>query len=185
MPRTRYYDLLPDSKWPKKTTEKNMIERLKANMQTVFCLSDIEKECFGKDAWTVRNLIAEFDNNYSYLFGAFEGEDLVGYACVRIMYEEAQVCNVAVLPNYRRKGYGTALIAALTECATENECRYCELEVNVKNQEAIALYTKCGYTIAGTRKNFYRKTRYDSRDAYTMTLNLPEPEKPENEVSNS
>lgn len=158
-----------------------MIEKLDGDMQTVFSLNDIENVCFGKDAWSVRNLLSEFGNKFSHMYGAYKGENLVGYACVRIMYEEAQICNIAVLPQYRRRGIGTELVMAVIGCAMENKCRYCELEVNTQNQEAIALYTKCGYQIAGTRKNFYRKTRYDSRDAYTMTLQLPNIEQENNE----
>lgn len=149
-----------------------MIEQLDATMQNALRLNEIEKQCFGRDAWTVPNLVGEFNNRFSFLYGKIIDDEIVGYACVRIMYEEAQICNVAVMPDFRRRGIGVELINALAECALEEGCKYCELEVNTENEAAIALYKRCGFEIAGTRKNFYRKTKYNSRDAYTMVKYL-------------
>ena len=55
-----------------------MIEKLDGDMQTVFSLNDIENVCFGKDAWSVRNLLSEFGNKFSHMYGAYEGKNLVG-----------------------------------------------------------------------------------------------------------
>ena len=141
-------------------------------MPMVFQLHNIEKVCFGKDAWTIGNLVAEFQNEYSHIFGEVVDGKVVGYACVRTMYEEAQICNIAVLPDYRRKGIGKGLLQAIAECSTDLGCERCELEVNVANTAAVEMYKKCGYEIAGTRVNFYRRTRYPSRNAYTMVKGL-------------
>lgn len=149
-----------------------MIKLLHYDMQTVFDLADIEQECFGRDAWTINNLRGEFSNDFSYLIGYYHQDKLVGYTCVRAMYEEAQVCNVAVLPDYRRKGIAHQLIDEMFRLSVEKGCKVCELEVNTENTPAVELYKKCGFQIAGVRKNFYRRSRYSSRDAYTMTRNL-------------
>ena len=149
-----------------------MIQKLDFSMPMVFQLHEIEKACFGKDAWTINNLVSEFQNEYSHLFGELLDGKVVGYACVRTMYEEAQICNVAVLPDYRRKGIATQLLKAVAEFVTNEGCERSELEVNVANTPAVELYKKCGYEIAGTRVNFYRRTRYPSRNAYTMVKSL-------------
>ena len=85
-------------------------------MPTVFKLADIEKACFGRDAWSIPSLRGEFENSYSHMFGWYEDDKLVGYMCVRVMYEEAQICNIAVLENYRRRGIATALLAETAFC---------------------------------------------------------------------
>ncbi len=149
-----------------------MIKLLHYDMQTVFDLADIERECFGKDAWTINNLRGEFTNDFSYLIGYYHQDKLVGYTCVRAMYEEAQVCNVAVLPDYRRMGIARQLIDEMLRLSAEKGCKICELEVNTQNTPAVELYKKSGFEVAGIRKNFYRRSRYSSRDAYTMTKNL-------------
>ena len=149
-----------------------MIEKLDFSMPTVFQLHEIEKACFGRDAWSINNLVAEFKNDYSYLFGEVIDGKVVGYVCVRIMYEEAQICNIAVLDSFRRQGIATRLLEAVAQYVTSKGCERSELEVNVCNTAAIELYKKCGYEIVGTRVNFYRRTRYDSRNAYTMVRQL-------------
>ena len=149
-----------------------MIQQLDFSMQTVFQLYEIEKACFGRDAWTINNLVDEFHTEFSYLFGEVVDGKVVGYVCVRTMYEEAQICNIAVLPEHRRQGIATRLLATVAPFVADKGCERCELEVNVANTPAVEMYTKCGYEIAGTRVNFYRRTRYPSRDAYTMVKPL-------------
>lgn len=149
-----------------------MIEKISFSMQNIFQLAEIEKECFGKDAWTINNLRGEFCNEFSHFFGAFVNGKIVGYVCVRLMYEEAQICNICVADKYRRRGYASMLLTQVAAFAAESGCERCELEVNVANEPAVQLYKKCGYEVVGTRVNFYRRTRYNTRDAYTMVLQL-------------
>ena len=149
-----------------------MTTKLQFSMQTVFQLNNIETACFGRDAWSIQALIGEFSNEFSHFFAYEIDGKIVGYACLRIMYEEAQICNVAVLPEHRRKGIATELMRTLADFGREKGCERAELEVNVANLAAVELYRKCGYAEVGIRKNFYRKTRYPSRDAYTMVLPL-------------
>ncbi len=152
------------------------MEKLGFNMQNIIALQQIEKECFGRDAWSIANLRGEFENDFSHFFAERRDGKIVGYVCVRVMYEEAQVCNIAVLPQYRRQGIATGLIETMLPFAKEKGCERCELEVNTENVPAIELYLKCGFEKAGIRTNFYRRTRYKSRDAYTMVLELPKDE---------
>lgn len=149
-----------------------MIEELTFSMQNVFQLADIEKECFGRDAWNINNLRSEFETGYSHFFAEKTDGKIVGYVCIRIMYEESQICNIAVLPEHRRKGIASALLQTIAAFSKEQNCERCELEVNVSNTPAVELYKKNGYEIAGTRVNFYRRTRYKTRDAYTMIYDL-------------
>lgn len=149
-----------------------MIEKLNYTMQNVFQLADLEKECFGKDAWNINSLRAEFSNQFSHFFAKIVDDKIVGYVCARIIYEEAQISNIAVSLSYRRQGIATELLDELANFAREQNCERCELEVNTANNPAVALYKKCGYEIVGTRPNFYRRSRYSTRDAYTMVLQL-------------
>lgn len=149
-----------------------MIEKLDFNMQTIFKLANLEKECFGKDAWSIAALRGEFSNDFSHFFAKKVDDVIIGYVCIRILYEEAQICNICVAPNFRRQGYASELLDAVREFSTEEGCERCELEVNVSNEPAVELYKKCGYIVEGVRKNFYRRSRYATRDAYTMVLPL-------------
>lgn len=148
-----------------------MIQKLFYTMPKVFQLADLEKACFGRDAWSIAALRGEFENSFSHMFGWVDEPSgkIVGYVCVRVMYEEAQVCNIAVNQAFRRQGIATALLARLYEFCAEQKCEYIELEVNTANTPAVELYKKAGYEVAGIRKNFYRKSRFSTNDAYTMT----------------
>ncbi len=149
-----------------------MIKPIDYNMQNVFMLNNIEKDCFGRDAWSISNIRGEFENDFSHFFGYYDGDKIVGYVCVRTLYEEAQICNIAVLTDYRRQGIATKLLQTIACFSAKKGCIRSELEVNTLNQPAVELYKKAGYTVAGIRKNFYRRTRFASGDAYTMIKDL-------------
>lgn len=149
-----------------------MIEKLEFGMQTIFRLANLEKECFGKDAWSIAALRGEFENEFSHFFAKKDGDAIVGYVCVRVLYEECQICNICVAPKFRRLGYASELLQEVRVFASDEGCERCELEVNVSNEPAVGLYKKCGYVVEGVRKNFYRRSRYATRDAYTMVLRL-------------
>lgn len=149
-----------------------MVEKLEFSMQTIFQLANLEKECFGKDAWSIAALRGEFEHEYSHFFAKRVDGEIVGYVCIRIMYEESQICNICVTPKHRRHGYASELLGIVKDFSIEEGCERCELEVNVSNEPAVELYKKCGYAIEGVRKNFYRRTRYATRDAFTMVLQL-------------
>lgn len=149
-----------------------MIEKLDYTMQNVFQLVNLEKQVFGKDAWTIGNIQGEFRNKFSHFFAKVEDGQIVAYGCLRIMFEEAQICNIAVLESHRRQGLGTQIVQSLLQCAREEHCLFAELEVNTANTPAVELYKKCGFQVEGIRKNFYRKSRYPTNDAYTMICRL-------------
>lgn len=151
-----------------------MVEKLEFSMQTIFQLANLEKECFGRDAWSIAALRGEFGNEFSHFFAKRVDGKIVGYVCIRIMYEESQICNICVLPQHRRQGYASELLDVVNEFSAVQGCERCELEVNVSNDPAVGLYKKCGYSVEGIRKNFYRRSRYATRDAYTMILQLRE-----------
>lgn len=149
-----------------------MIEKLEYTMQNVIALAEVEKLCFGRDAWSITALRGEFENEFSHIFADICDGEIVGYVCIRTVCEEAQICNVAVIPQYRRRGIAASLLKQCAAFSFEQGCVRCELEVNTENIAAVNLYKKCGFQIEGTRKNYYRKSRYKSRDAYTMVLVL-------------
>ena len=88
-----------------------MVEKLEFSMQTIFQLANLEKKCFGKDAWSIAALRGEFENEFSHFFAKRIDGEIVGYVCIRIMYEESQICNICVEPNFRRRGYASELLA--------------------------------------------------------------------------
>jgi ribosomal-protein-alanine N-acetyltransferase len=65
--------------------------------------------------------------------------------------DEAEILNIAVDPAFRRRGIGSALLAALCERAQGTIF----LEVAETNSPAMALYRKHGWEAAGLRERYY------------------------------
>lgn len=149
-----------------------MIEKLAYTIPNVCKITELEKICFGKDCWTFKQVRLEFENTYSNIFAYTENEEIIGYVIVRGVVDELQVCNLAVHPDYRRRGIATELLLYLTELCDHLTNKVPEmqvaLEVNTHNVPALNLYLKCGFKKAGVRKDFYRTSRYPTRDAYTL-----------------
>ena len=70
--------------------------------------------------------------------------------------------NVAVHPEYRRKGIAEALILALSEGLKQRDNVCLTLEVRASNVPAITLYDKLGFHQVGRRPNYYRNPKEDA-----------------------
>ncbi len=97
------------------------------------------------------------------------GEEVVAYIIYWQIREDVQVNNVAVHPDCRGQGLGEAMMRYTIARSRETGATFMTLEVRQSNTAAVTLYTKMGFEIMGTRKNYY--TRPDE-DAYVMALVL-------------
>ena len=81
---------------------------------------------------------------------------VLGYGGMLIAPDEAQITNIAVLPESRRLGIGRAMLHAMIGEAAARSLVQLSLEVRESNLAAIALYESFGFFTAGKRKRFYR-----------------------------
>jgi ribosomal-protein-alanine N-acetyltransferase len=72
--------------------------------------------------------------------------------------DEAELLNLGVAPEFRRKGVATALLDALTAAAAGDIF----LEVAEPNTSAIALYSKSGWEPVAIRRGYYQSGRIDA-----------------------
>lgn len=86
----------------------------------------------------------------------------VGYGGVILLTDEAHIANVAVLPDQRRSGIGTRLVAALLEESRARGATAATLEVRTGNIAARALYRQLGFVPVGTRPAYYTDTGEDA-----------------------
>jgi len=94
--------------------------------------------------------------------GAFEGDRLIGYI-VNSRYVDAwHVMNVAVDPEFQRRGIATQLLERLFELTADDDGRGYTLEVRVSNKDAIGLYEKLGFERHGIRRGYYTDNREDA-----------------------
>ena len=93
----------------------------------------------------------------SMMYTAFIGPDPVGYICLleRGMASVVWVTDLVVNVTSRRKGVGSALLAAGQEWAASRSHRRLILEMQAKNLPAIRLAQKFGYEFCGYNDQYY------------------------------
>ena len=137
----------------------------------------IEKVCFS-EPWSEKSLSDTLHSPLAVLYCAecavcslspHPAGTLAGYAGMYVTGEDAEITDVAVLPEFRRMGAASELLRALFSAAKERGARYLHLEVRASNAAALALYEKCGFVRDGVRKHFYKNP---PEDAVLMTAEL-------------
>ena len=97
------------------------------------------------------------------------GVRIAGYIVARLGADEMHINNVAVRPEYRHQGLGTALLKHVLEEGRRQKAATAFLEVRVGNSLAQALYKKCGFTGIGHRTGYYSTP---PEDALVMSVSL-------------
>ena len=121
----------------------------------------LEAICFA-DPWSEKSVASELTNPLSLWLVAMDGERLAGYVGSQSVLGESDMMNVAVHPDYRRKGIAEALCNVLIEALKKKENHCLTLEVRASNEPAKALYEKLGFIQVGLRKNYYRNPKEDA-----------------------
>ena len=132
-------------------------------------LAELEKQCFS-DPWTENMFLGDLKSEHTCYFGAFdENNNLIGYAGMWISVDDGQITNVAVHPDFRRKGIAYSLVINLVQVCKHKNLESITLEVRESNDNAISLYEKLGFERVGLRKNYYKNP---SENAILMTKTL-------------
>ena len=90
------------------------------------------------------------------------GTRLSGYVIVRSAGEEAEILNLAVAPEFRRRRVALRLLGRGLETLLKRGVHEVFLEVRRSNGAARALYHQLGFALAGVRRGYYRKPLEDA-----------------------
>ncbi len=123
----------------------------------------IEKRCF-TTPWQLSSFNYEINNKNAILRVVIFNKQLIGYVCIRSILDITHVLDLAVMPEYRRMGFGSLLlINALQELKRlQPETNIITLEVRESNIAAIKLYEKFDFKEIGRRRGYYTKPREDA-----------------------
>jgi ribosomal-protein-alanine N-acetyltransferase len=124
-------------------------------------IETIEKRAY-RTPWSRSMFASELAKPTSICLGAFEGGRLVGYTINSRYVDAWHVMNVAVDPDYHRRGIATALLNRLFDLTAGDERRGYTLEVRVSNEAAIVLYERLGFESRGVRRGYYTDNREDA-----------------------
>lgn len=138
-------------------------------------LSDIddvvetEKQSFSTP-WPRDILHQELANNkYAHYYVMRFDQQLVGYAGMWHVIDDAQITNIAVIPAFRGRKLGETLFLHMLQQAVKMGAKRLSLEVRVSNIVAQRMYRKFGLVPGGIRKNYYTDNQ---EDAIVMWVNL-------------
>lgn len=90
---------------------------------------------------------------------AYLGEQILGYCGLYQVFNEGDITNIGVSPDYRGMGIAGKLLETVFAYSAERGIEAFTLEVRESNAPAIHLYSKYGFEQAGLRKNFYEKPK--------------------------
>jgi len=126
-----------------------------ASLRDLNALRQVERICFPKDAWPLLDLIGVLTFPGVIRFKAVCDKQMVGFIAgdVRRLEGMAWIAIVAVLPEYRGQGIGSALLAACEAKIPLSKIRLC---VRLSNDVAIRLYEKFGYSKVGEWSRYYQ-----------------------------
>ena len=124
-------------------------------------VAELEKLCFS-DPWSENSVASELKNPLSLWLVALDDATVAGYIGSQSVQGEADMMNVAVHPDYRRKGIARQLVTELVAALAKKGVHSLALEVRASNAPAIALYEQLGFQQVGRRPNYYRNPKEDA-----------------------
>ncbi|MBO6179053.1 MAG: ribosomal protein S18-alanine N-acetyltransferase [Selenomonadaceae bacterium] len=112
--------------------------------------------------WTREAIEDAAKRNDTIYLAAVLDEKIVGFIGAWIIAGDAEITNVAVLPELRGQKIASKLMAAFIERAKLKGATAMTLEVRPSNIAAIALYKKFGMEEKGRRKKYYQDNKEDA-----------------------
>jgi ribosomal-protein-alanine N-acetyltransferase len=135
-------------------------------------LADLHARAFDKP-WSAAEIAKLMENAAVFALIARDPAPL-GFVMAWAAAGDAELLTVAVVPEARRRGVGSALVTAAGVAALVRGAASMHLEVAESNAAARALYAKLGYDDAGRRHAYYAGEG-GSIDAIVMRRALPRP----------
>lgn len=130
-------------------------------------LGILDRRCFD-DPWSQESFLRELTvNNRAFYLVAEINNKIVGYAGFWLIVDEGHITNVAVDPEFRKKGIGKAIVKSLTDFGRSEGITSFTLEVRAGNIAAQNLYKSFGFLEAGVRPKYYEN---NGEDALIMWL---------------
>ena len=133
-------------------------------------LQDLEdiKDCLltdFDDFWNYNILSNELNSSNSIYLVAKINDEIIGFAGITLILDEAEINNIVIKKVFRKKGYSKILLQNLIDLSKKQNIKKINLEVNIENIIAINLYHSFNFKDVGLRKGYYK-----GKDAILMSL---------------
>ena len=124
-------------------------------------LYEIEKQCFGQEAFTKQQLTYLLTAYNAIGLAARVNSEIAGFAIARVDIGRntsfGHILTVDIAPTYRRKGIAQKLLQEIETIFRKKGIKECRLEVREDNVAALNLYQKLGYKKVGKLEKYYDK----------------------------
>jgi ribosomal-protein-alanine N-acetyltransferase len=104
--------------------------------------------------WTEGNFKDSMNSGYMCLVME-QGKELIGYAVLMMVLDEAHLLNISVAKSYQGQGWGRYLLVQMMEIGREKGGLNMFLEVRPSNRSALGLYESMGFNEMGIRPGYY------------------------------
>jgi ribosomal-protein-alanine acetyltransferase len=134
-------------------------------------IMQIEKACFGNDAWSKSNMKSELLAPHTTYVVAEESNSLIGYAGLSKLASStsSDIQTIAVSESHRGLGVGRKLMETLLAFAREQKAKEVFLEVREDKPTPQKLYVSLDFKAIDRRENYYQP---DGAAAIVMRLDL-------------
>jgi ribosomal-protein-alanine N-acetyltransferase len=143
-----------------------------ADAQAVDLLS---REAFDpgfREAWSAPQILRLLADPGAFLLLAEIDCNLIGFALVRTVVQEAELMLCAVAPSERRQGVAQLLVEQALAAAAARGARRLFLEVRESNSAARAFYKQQNFRLIGVRPGYYKSVTGEPVAAMTLSRGI-------------
>lgn len=141
----------------------NDIELFPMQRKDCEAVYEIAKESL-PEHWSLQGVcdVLRYDSSIYYVAYCKDCDEIVGFAGVMLVAEEAELLNIAVKPSYQNQGVGQLLLAKVMKQSAEQGAERILLEVRKSNVQALHLYKENFFSELGIRKAYYNNPTEDA-----------------------
>ena len=146
----------------------------KLTLNEIDAVTELESET-SENHWTKQQLSESISNPNNLCQILIVKSKIVGYIIAMPSVDSADILNLAVHKDFKRKGYGSSLINHLLSELKKRQIKNLFLEVRMGNFAAISLYLSLGFKEVSIRKNYYTKNSNElsiKEDGIIMCLEI-------------
>lgn len=121
--------------------------------------------------WSKEQFQQDIEQSMSHYLICMKEKRWLGFISYHLILDEVEITHVVIHNEYRRQGYGKAMVDQLMKELKEKRVAQVFLEVRASNHNARSLYQSKGFVGINTRKNYYR---CPTEDGVVMCLKIKE-----------
>jgi ribosomal-protein-alanine N-acetyltransferase len=129
---------------------------------------EIERACFGRDAWPAELFVAYWLDSPELFLIAKQGRRIAGYSIVQTGWRGAELESIAVDPRHRGRAVAQTMLDVTLARLRSRGAGVLRLMVSTTNEAAIRFYQRYGFVRTRLVKRYYGA----GRDAWRMRLEL-------------